>query len=144
MSRDRFRIAVLEDNFPDLVMIRQSLRESGLDSEIDSFADGEEALAFIQAPASPVPDLMILDINVPGVEGPSVLNAVRASPRWSHVAVFIFSASRAPADIARATALGADRYLVKPMDLAGFEQFARDIKEWLEKTHVPLIKEQQM
>jgi DNA-binding response OmpR family regulator len=108
------------------------------------FSDGAEALAFIKEPTSPVPDLLILDINVPGVEGPSILNAVRGNTRWSHIAVFVFTSSRAPADVARVKALGADRYLVKPMDLDGFLQFGQNISAWLEKREAPFGKEQEI
>jgi CheY-like chemotaxis protein len=108
INSGRFHIVVLEDNQPDLLMIRQSIREAGLDCEILAFADGAEALMYVKGSSSPVPDLMILDFNVPEVEGASVLNSVRGSPRWADVGVLMFTASQDPGDAARVKMLGAD------------------------------------
>jgi CheY-like chemotaxis protein len=132
MSRSSFYIIVLEDNVPDLLMIKQSIREAGLDCEIMAFADGEEAMMYVNDPSSRVPDLMILDCNVPGVEGATVLNSVRGSPRWAHVGVFMFTGSQDRGDIARVKMLGADDCLSKPMDLAGFAEIGIAVTTWLE------------
>ena len=132
MSTTRYRIVVLEDNRGDFYLIERSLKESGLDCEITSFADGGTALDFINSPASPAPDLMILDLNVPGIDGRSVLEGVRCNPRWSDVPVFAFTASQAPKDMERMKKLGTDCYLIKPVELAGFASFGHRIKAWLE------------
>jgi CheY-like chemotaxis protein len=134
MSSSPFHIVVLEDNGPDLVMIRQSLREAGRVCEITAFTDGADAMLYIKSPTSPVADLMILDFNVPGASGASVLNSVRGNPRWAHAGVFLFTASQDPGDIARVKMLGADDCLIKPMDLAGFARIGLAVKEWLEKS----------
>ncbi len=115
-------------------MITQSLREAGVDCEITSFDDGSNALRYIQGPSSRVPELMILDFNVPGEEGAAVLNAIRSTPRWAHIRVLVFTASRDPKDMARMKMLGVNEYLIKPMDLAGFTRVGRVVKEWLENT----------
>lgn len=133
MGSRRFQIVVLDDNAADLHIIQESLRQSGLNCEITTFCDGDTAIRHVTAADSPVPDLMILDLNVPAADGPSVLNTIRGNTRWAHVPVFVFSGSLSPADMARVKKLGADRYLIKPIDLEGFEQFGREIKEWLEK-----------
>lgn len=131
---DRFEIVILEDNEPDLVMLKRSIRESGLKCEFTTFADGAEALMYVTSSASPVPDLMILDFKVPHVDGPSVLNSIRSSPRWARVGVFMFTASRDPGDIARVRMLGADQCLAKPVDLEGFAKIGLAVREWLENT----------
>lgn len=59
----RFHIVILEDNEIDLLTIKRSLREAGVDYEFTAFADGEEALAYVKETASRVADLMILDLN---------------------------------------------------------------------------------
>jgi DNA-binding response OmpR family regulator len=133
MTSGRCYIAVLDDNPPDLLLIQQSIRAAGLDCDIKTFADGDTALAYINAPASRIPDLMILDCNVPLVEGPSILNTIRGNTRWSKVGVLMFTGSQHPGDIARAKLLGADNYIVKPMDLAGFATIGLAAKAFLEK-----------
>ena len=129
---DHFKVVILEDNEADLVMLKLSIREAGLKCEFTTFADGAEAVMYVNASASPVPDLIILDFKVPNVDGPSVLNSIRSSPRWARVGVFMFTASRDPGDIARVRMLGADRCLTKPMDLAGFAKIGLAVGEWLE------------
>jgi DNA-binding response OmpR family regulator len=129
----RFHIVVLEDNEPDLLVVKHSIFETGIECEFTAFRDGDDCVAYLNDPASSIPDLMILDLNVPKVEGTSVLNNVRANPRWAHVSVLMFTASQDPADVARVKMLGADDCFIKPMTLAGFEKIGHAVKDWLEK-----------
>jgi CheY-like chemotaxis protein len=133
LSAGRFHIFILEDNEADRFMIKHSLREAVPACEITAFADGAEALAYIDDPMSRVPDLVMLDFNVPGAEGTSVLHRIRGNSRWEHAGVFMFTGSQNPSDMARVKMLGADKYLLKPIDLAGFELFALGISGWLEE-----------
>lgn len=126
-----FRIVVLEDSRADLLLIEESMQQAGLDCTITAFADGAAAVRYVNLTTSEIPDLLILDLNVPGADGCSVLNSVRGNTRWSDVAVLVFTASRSPADMARVRNLGANRYAVKPADLAGFLGFGRDVRQWL-------------
>lgn len=138
VNRKRFHILILEDNEPDLFMLKTSIAEAGVDCEITSFDDGVEALRYVKSTTSRVPDLMILDFNVPGVEGTTVLKAVRSSARWSEAGVFMFTASQDPAHLARVRKLGADECLRKPMDLAGFEKIGHTVRDWLEQSSARL------
>jgi len=133
--RDRFQIIVVEDNRADLGLIKRSIHEAGIDCDLVNFVDGADAIAFINATASPVADLILLDLNLPAVEGASVLNSVRGSPRWSKAPVVIFTSSTAAADVARANNLGADSYIVKPAKLDEFVKIGDVIREWLGKRH---------
>ena len=69
-------------------MIKTSIREAGVACDITTFDDGADALGYVNNPLSRVPDLMVLDFNVPGVEGTVVLNSVRGNPRWADVGVW--------------------------------------------------------
>lgn len=131
MNRKQFHVVILEDNEPDLFMIKTSILETGLDCHITAFDNGVEALQYVKSPTSRVPDLMILDFNVPGVEGTVVLNSVRGNPRWADVVVFMFTASQDPGDLARVRRLGANECLIKPMDLAGYAKIGRAVSDWL-------------
>jgi len=133
MQSDDLRIVVLEDNQADLRIIQESIRLAGLDCSFISFVDGVTAIEYLDDETSPVPALVILDLNVPGAGGAEVLNSVRSNIRWSHVPVFIFTGSQAPADISRMKNLGSDRYVVKPVDLEGFLRFGQDVTDWLEE-----------
>jgi chemotaxis family two-component system response regulator Rcp1 len=129
----RFHIVILEDNELDFLTVKRSIQEAGVDCEFTAFADGEEALAYVNEAATRVADLMILDLNIPKVEGASVLNSIRGNPRWAHVSVAVLTASQDPGDIARVKLLGADDYFIKPMDLTGFAKIGSAVKEWLKK-----------
>src|ERR1700688_2261320 len=133
MSSCRFHVVILEDNEPDLLMLKHSIRDAGLDCDITAFSDGGDAVTYVNDRTSRIPDLMILDCNVPRVAGASVLNSVRGSPRWAGVGVFIFTGSQDPADAARLKLLGADDCLIKPMNLAGFAKIGQAVREWLGK-----------
>src|SRR5579871_600320 len=109
MQNRSYHIVVIEDNEADLYMIRSSLSEAGLNCTLACFNDGTAATEHINAPESTIPDLMIIDLNIPGVEGPSVLNNVRSNIRWAHVPVFIFTSSQSPVDMARVRILGSTR-----------------------------------
>ncbi len=131
MSTKQFHIVILEDNEPDLLMIRTSIIDAGVNCDITAFDDGAEALRYVTSPTSRVPDLMILDFNVPGVEGTVVLNGVRGNPRWADVGVFMFTASQDPGDLARVKRLGANECLIKPMSLDGFAKIGHAVGDWL-------------
>jgi CheY-like chemotaxis protein len=133
MHSEPRHVVILEDNEPDLFMIKSSIREAGVGCDVTAFSNGAEALEYVGSPSSRVPDLMILDFNVPGAEGAVVLNGVRSNPRWGDVGVFLFTASQNPRDIARMKMLGANECLIKPMDLAGFAKIGRAVRDWLEK-----------
>jgi len=81
MNKQQAHVMILEDNEPDLVLIKTSIVEAGVKCDITEFDDGAAALQYVSSPISRVPDLMILDFNVPGVEGTVVLNGVRGKLR---------------------------------------------------------------
>ena len=132
MSSDSaFRIFVLEDNPADLYMIKRSIQEAADACEFVSVGNGADALDFVSSHPSPLPDLMILDCNVPKIEGTEVLEWVRGDERWSSVSIFMLTGSLDPTEIARVLGLGADRCVSKPSDLAGYERFGEAVKQWL-------------
>jgi CheY-like chemotaxis protein len=75
---------------------------------------GAEALLQVQARR---PDVILLDIHLPGMDGYEILAQLRADPRWRDVAVVAVSADAMPHDVQRGLAAGFDRYLTKPVDL---------------------------
>jgi chemotaxis family two-component system response regulator Rcp1 len=131
MGRDHFHIVVLEDNEPDLLMIKRSIQEAGVDCDLTTFTDGAEALTYVKDPCSPIPDLMILDVNVPKVEGTLVLKSVRDNPGWAEVGVLMFTSTQDPEETSRVKMLGANDLLTKPMDLDGYARIGRAVREWL-------------
>ncbi len=107
------RVYLVEDDPDHVMIISRAIRESGQQTEIDTADDGEVALATLRASESP-PDLILLDINMPGMSGIDVLAAVKADPRLARVPVVMLTSSELPADVARAYELGASGYISKP------------------------------
>jgi CheY-like chemotaxis protein len=97
--------------------------------------DGAEALAFARqdgpSAANLVPDLAVLDLNLPKNEGVEVLKAMRENPRLAHVPVVITSSSASTRERAAVEQLGVERYIAKPPDLDSFLEIGAVVKEVL-------------
>jgi CheY-like chemotaxis protein len=116
-------ILLTEDNPADAGLVRRALEEHGVEGELVVIADGETAIAFIQAidaNAAPCPDLAIVDLNLPKKPGREVLERMRQSERCGHIPVVILSSSDAARDKADAARFGASRYIRKPSKLDDF------------------------
>jgi len=126
------RILLIEDNPADVYLIRESFKENGLHCAIENINDGEDALAYVRrVPFSPLPDLIILDLNLPKAEGGDILEAIRASGSFSAVPVVIFTSSDSPQDKLHAARFGARKYIRKPSSLDAFLQIGGEIKDLL-------------
>ncbi|MGH9663434.1 MAG: response regulator [Bryobacteraceae bacterium] len=114
------RIVVVEDNPGDVFLIRKALQEKGIEFELTCFDDGQEALKGLPESGQAVPDLILLDLNLPKVDGVDVLRAIRQMPRFADVPVAILTSSESPLDRHRTESLGASRYIKKSSTLEDF------------------------
>lgn len=130
-----FHILLVEDNDADVYLMRHALQDAGLDVELTVIEDGAEALAFVRQEGkyagSPIPDIAILDLNLPKVGGAVVLQAMRQSEAMSAVPVAIMTSSATPREQAETAELGISRFITKPPDLEGFLQVGQVLKEIL-------------
>ena len=128
-------ILLAEDNPADVYLIREALREHGVVFTLRVAADGKEMLAFLSGEPSPltpeIPQLIILDLNLPRHDGIEILQRVRATTRLSRVPVVVLTSSDSPRDRMLATELGATRYLRKPSSLEQFLELGAVFKELL-------------
>lgn len=106
-------LLIVEDNMADLELAYAALELSDLQCEVEVARNGAEALEVLRQPG-PCPDLMLLDLNMPRLNGHEVLAAVKANPSWKEVRVVIFTTSNAAHERAACLAAGADDYVVKP------------------------------
>lgn len=132
------RVLVVEDNPIDVRMIKRALRIGGLQEEPYVINDGAPAIALLSREKGyehvPLPDLVVLDLNLITVDGAQVLRFIRDSPKLEHVAVAILSST--PSDVARSQHAQADCYFVKPSDLDSFEKLGKQILDCYQKaTH---------
>jgi CheY-like chemotaxis protein len=115
------RIFLVEDNAPDVILIREALHAQNISYQLQCCEDGEQAIrALSDAETSLVPDLIVLDLNLPRIDGFDVLRWVRSEPALSHVPVAILTSSQSAQDRQLAKNLGATAFISKPPNLADF------------------------
>ena len=119
-------ILLVEDNPNDVEMTLHALKRSGLTNRIRVMRDGAEALEFLFANGAELPKVVMLDLKLPRVDGIQVLRAVRADPRTRTIPIVVLTSSREERDIAQTYDLGANSYIVKPVD---FEQFSEAVRQ---------------
>jgi two-component system, chemotaxis family, response regulator Rcp1 len=121
MSMD---ILLVEDNPADMRLVREALCEGGLPARLHWVSSGEAALGFLRREgehASQVtPDLVLLDLNLPGLNGQEVLSEIKIDPQLKRIPVVVLTSSAARRDVLAAYDAHANSYVVKPDD---FEQF---------------------
>jgi CheY-like chemotaxis protein len=123
MNTKPARIVVVEDNEPDLILIREALRMTGMKCEIIHFKDGVEALAGLEQfgkRGEPVPDLIFLDLNIPKISGLEVLANARSNTLLQNVPIVILTSSQSHDDRSQSIVLGATSYVTKPFELNEF------------------------
>jgi len=137
MSEAPFQIVLVEDTELDVFLIRQALGQAGLAFELRVLVNGEEALEFISKIDSdktgPLPHLIVLDLNLPKVNGSQVLERVRQSSRCAPVPVLVLTSSDSPKDRAIVAQFSATQYFRKSSRLDEFMSLGRVIRELLER-----------
>jgi CheY-like chemotaxis protein len=125
-----------EDNPADVYLIREALREHGVDCTLRVASDGKELLGIISPERSHAEgqrlDLIILDLNLPRHDGIEILQRLRETPELAHVPVVVLTSSDSPRDRLMAGQLGATRYLRKPSSLDQFLSLGAVFKDLLE------------
>ncbi len=141
----RAGILLVEDNLSDVRLTVELLREARLANRLQVIGDGEEALTHLQGSGTgpgtePLPDIVLLDLGLPGLDGREVLARIRADPRLAHLLVFVLTASASHGEIVREEGLEADGCLAKPIDLAAFvDVVTHHERFWLELVCTPVL-----
>ena len=125
------RILIVEDNRGDVLLVREALKESGVNFELSHALDGSEALNYLRkcSDSKGAFDLVLLDLNLPKHDGWEVLKEMRSlAGEVREVPVAILSSSASPDDIKRAESLGVWKYIRKPSNLEEFLAIGQTIK----------------
>src|SRR5438128_3720687 len=143
------RILVAEDNADDAFLLKRAFMRAGVKVPMEFVRDGQEAIAYLQG-ASPTasaatdrgvpwaPSLLLLDLKMPGVDGFEVLEWVRAHERLRCLPIIVFSSSPFQEDIDRAYYLGANAYMVKPVESKELQKVVQGVSEyWLNLNLAP-------
>src|SRR5688572_20956789 len=124
-------ILIVDDSETDIALLRRAFDQEGVKNDVHVCTSGTEALQYLSH-ASTLPRLMLLDINMPAMNGFEVLRRVKDHPQWRQIITVIFTTSMLPEDKAQADALGADSFLTKPMNSDDLRMVVRHfLKEWL-------------
>lgn len=121
-ARGVHELLLIEDEPADASLVHAALAEAGVHCRVHHVCDGEQALGWLRQQPQRLPDLVLLDLNMPRCTGRELLVELKADARWRRVPVVVLSTSEAESDIAAAYALGAAGYLSKPVDLTEFVQ----------------------
>lgn len=135
-------ILLVEDNPGDVTLITQALAETDIRPDIRHVKDGIEAMQYLrkEAPFEDAlkPAIIIMDLNLPGKDGRTVLAEIKSDPSLALTPVIIFSSSDAPQDVSTCYTLNANCYIVKPRDLFGMAETIRSLVDfWLQKVKLP-------
>ena len=125
-------ILLVEDSPADVRLTQEALREGGLEHDLHVARDGDEALAFLRREDhhadAPRPDLILLDLNLPGKDGREVLADVKNDPDLRRVPVVVLTTSKAEEDVVRTYDLHANCFITKPVGLENFVDVLRQVQ----------------
>jgi len=142
---DREVILLVEDDANDATLIQRAFHKAGLRSNLKLVRDGEQAIQYLSGQDGygdrdkfPVPFLVLLDLKMPGMNGFDVLEWLRREPSLKRLLVVVLTSSNLQSDVDRAYELGANSYLVKPVE---FDEMVALIQRfeayWAEINRIP-------
>ena len=139
---EAIQVLLVEDGPGDVRLMQEALRDSHPAVELHVAINGEEAMAFLKRGAShahaPRPDLILLDLNLPKMDGRDVLANIKADIRLNTIPIIVLTISDAPEDIEKCYQLHTNCYLTKPARLDEFEKLVMSINEfWLNNIKFP-------
>jgi CheY-like chemotaxis protein len=142
---DRAVILLVEDQENDVVLIRKAFEKGQVVNPLFVVRSGEEAMAYLAGDGKfrnraeyPLPDLVLLDIKMPGLDGFDVLRWVRSQGGFSSLLVVMLTSSDRVYDVNQAYKLGANSFLVKPLDFENYIQTCHVLKQyWLNMNKRP-------
>jgi CheY-like chemotaxis protein len=132
-------VLIAEDDPNDVRLLELAAQQfSAEEIKFEVVRDGEEALAYLSGEgayadrqAHPVPDLVLLDVRMPKLDGFQVLQWIRGQRDLSHLKVFVWADSQFQSDVQRALKSGADRVIPKPNQMAALRDILREVKDVL-------------
>jgi two-component system, chemotaxis family, response regulator Rcp1 len=135
-------ILLVEDNPGDVRLIQEALRDGKLLNQLATVPDGQQAMAYLHKHGSFAqanrPDLILLDLNLPRMDGREVLAEIKADPELRRIPVVVITSSQAEEDILRSYNLHANCYVTKPVDLEKFVLVVKSIEEfWVSIVKLP-------
>lgn len=137
-----FDILLVEDDPADAGLAKRALREGRILCRVSHVRDGVEAMEFLRRTepfsAAPRPDLILLDLNMPRMDGRAVLQELKADPELKTIPVVILTTSDVDRDVNASYLLGANSFITKPMDMDAFFDAVKSVEEyWFRVVRLP-------
>lgn len=136
MMKKRMRLLLVEDDEVDAMTVARALRELRAPHPLDVAGDGEEALAFLRDTRNERPFLILLDLNMPRMNGLEFLKALKQDGNLRSIPAVVLTTSRERDDIAASYRLSAAGYVVKPLVYAQFVEALRTISQYWDQCEV--------
>lgn len=137
-------ILLVEDNLADVRLTEEALKDNKVANRLHVAGDGEQAMAFLRREGKyanvPRPDLVLLDLNLPRMDGREVLREMKEDNGLRRIPVVILTTSRADEDVLRTYDLHANCYITKPVDFDQFISIVQSIEQfWLCLVRLPKV-----
>lgn len=146
MTIRSIEILLVEDTPADVAFTREALSDARILNRLHVVDNGEDAMRFLRHEepygAVPTPDLILLDLNLPGMDGREVLEAIKRDEALAHLPVIVLTNSVMREDVQRAYAAFVNCYIVKPVDRQQFLNAIRRLKRfWVDVVQLPMAKD---
>lgn len=138
MSQDSKLLMLVEDNVADVILARESLQAALESHRLITFGDGREASEYLAESGNELPNLILLDLNLPRMDGRELLKEMKSSPRLRSIPTVILTTSNAPKDLHETYQLHANSFVTKPVNLDDYSRTLQDIVHyWFETVALP-------
>lgn len=137
----QIRILLADDDEDDRMMAREALEVSLLTNPLDEVVDGIELLEHLDRlleSGDPLPGLILLDLNMPRMDGREALAKIKSNPELRHIPIVVLTTSKAEEDVYRTYDLGVNSFISKPISFEGLVGVMAEIgRYWLEMVELP-------
>ncbi|MEV4516675.1 response regulator [Dactylosporangium sp. NPDC049525] len=128
------QVLIVEDDLGDVALVESAFAEHSIGSQLHHVADGGEALAFLRREgrfaAAPRPDLIMLDLNMPRVDGRQALTEIKADEDLKSIPTIVFTTSAAESDVYETYSAHANAYVTKPINLDDYDRVVMQIRNF--------------
>jgi len=132
------RIILVEDDAGHARLIEKNLRRAGVSNEVKVFGDGQEAVDYLcGAGGGEGPLLVLLDLNLPGLDGYQVLKRLKSDEEKRQIPVVMLTTTDSPEEVGRCYELGCNAYITKPVEYERFSEVIRNLGHFLSIVKVP-------
>jgi CheY-like chemotaxis protein len=135
--RDQLPILLVEDDEVDVMTMRRALRDLRITNPLSVAGDGEDGLAYLRAAANPRPCVILLDLNMPRMNGIEFLRVVKGDPHFRTIPVIVLTTSREESDRVETFQLSVAGYMIKPADYHQFVEVVRTIDLYWTLSELP-------